>query len=385
MGFIHPLYYPPLARAMLWPFLYVIFIGAESLFAAEATEYFDIKRVLRNSAQRPGLSETVLNVTGFTYVNDRESLLDDLLETRDASFELDEKVRQLNYRSGDENRLINLLQQMDGHSATAQAGLSLVLGAPLLDDRYALSLNGETRFAGTFYYDSSDERKLRLAPVIAFIELAELESHVEVSGVGIGELALHRAFSLSGVDETQFSLSLKHQEIWLYERDVQIRRYRESDLFRLNSYTRKYSRANVDLATSREWKRWTFGLSVRDLIEGTYRGPEGTQFHLRTRAELQLDYSLDWARLSLDRDLSPQAAFGQMKGRRETRLGIVAPISRRFSIGLSYLAVERDRDEDAVGASISYHLPAGFHLRFTGNMASRQELGGSFQIQLPLF
>ncbi|MFT5575906.1 MAG: hypothetical protein ACI89D_001426 [Bermanella sp.] len=370
---------------MLWPFLCLILGGADNLYGSQPLERLDVKRVLRNSAQRPAVSETALNVAGFTYVNDSEALLDDLLETKDASFELDERVRQLRYRSGDEDRLIGLLRQMDGHSATAQAGLSIVLAAPALEDHYSLSLNTRTRFAGTFYYDSGDERKLRLAPVIAFIELAELDSHVEVSGVGIGELALHRVIPLAVLGDSRLSVSLKHQEIWLYERDVQIRRHRERDLFRLNNFTRKFSRANVDFAVSREWKRWTLGLTLRDLFESTYRGLEGSHYHLRTRAELQLDYALDWGRVSLDRDLNPQPAFGVINGRRETRVGLDVPVGCRFGLGVSYLAIERDRDADAVGVKVAYHLPQGFHLQFVGNIASRNELGGSFQIQLPLF
>lgn len=370
---------------MFWPFCCLLLLGSGNLCASDAAERFDIKRVLRNAAQRPAVAETVLNVAGFTYVNDSEALLDDLLDTRDASFELDEKVRRLDYRPGDETTLIDLLQQMDGHSATAQAGLSIVIAAPLLEDRYTLSLDTRTRFAGTFFYDRGDEQKLRLAPVIAFIELAELESHVDVSGIGLGEVALHRQFQLDVFGETQFALSLKHQEIWLYERDVQIKRYRESDLFRLNNFTRKFSRANIDIAASRHWGHWTVGVGLRDLFESTYRGPEGSYFHLRTRAELQLDYALPWGHVSIDRDLSPQPGFGVMRGRRETRVALAVPVSSRLSLGASYLAIERDRDADALGVTIAYHLPMGFHLQFTGNIASRRELGGSFQIQLPLF
>ena len=377
---------------MLWFFLCLLSIGSGEAFSedsnvhtADAEPRFDIKHVLRNAAQRPAVSETILNVAGFTYVNDREHLLDDLLDTRDASFELDAQVRQLSYRFGDEERLITLLKQMDGKSATAQAGLSIVLANPLLDDRYSISINTRTRFAGTFFYESGDEQKLRLAPVIAFIELAELDSHVDVSGIGVGELALHRQFRIPALAETQFAFSLKHQEVWLYERDVQVKRYRESDLFRLNRFIRKFSRANMDLAASRQWGNWTAGLTLRDLVESTHRGPEGSDYHVRTRAELQLDYALAWGRLSLDRDLSPQPAFGVMKGRRETRLALDVPVSSRINLGASFLVIERDRDADSLGVTIAYHLPAGFHLQFTGNIASRDELGGSFQIQLPLF
>lgn len=376
--------YPPLASVIYWPFLYLVLVLSGNTFAEEVGARFDIKRMLGNAAQRPVLEETVLNVAGFTYVNDREDLLDDLLDTRDASFELDAAVRQLSYRFGDEDRLINLLKQMDGHSATAQAGLSIALAGPALDDRYALTINARTRFAGTFFYDPGDEQKLRLAPVIAFIELAELDSHVDVSGVGLGELALHRQFHLPAFDKTQFAVSLKHQEVWLYERDVQIKRYRESDLFRLSNFIRKFSRANIDLAASHQWGDWTLGLGLRDLFESTHRGPEGSDFHVRTRAEMQLAYDMDWGRLSLDHDLSPQPAFGVMRGRRETRLALDVPVSRRINLGASYLAIERDRDENVFGVTIAYHLPAGFYLQFTGNAASRSELGGSFQIQLPL-
>ena len=376
---------PPLARAMLWPFLCLLLTGQGQASVAANELRFDIKRVLRNAAQRPAVVETVLNVSGFTYVNDREQLLDDLLDTRDASFELDAKVRQLDYRFGDEERLISLLKQMDGHSATARAGLSIVLANPVLDDRYSLSIDARTRFAGTFTYHPGDEQKLRLAPIIAFIELAELESYVNVSGIGVGELALHRQFHVSALGETRLAMSLKHQEIRLYERDVQIKRYRESDLFRLSKFIRKFSRANVDLAVSRDWGKWRTGLVLRDLFESTLSGPQGSDYAIRTRAELQLDYQLSWGHLSLDQDVSPQPAFGVMRGRRETRLGLDVPVSSRLNLGVSYLAIERDRDSDAIGASISYHLPAGFHLQFSGMVASRNELGGSFQIQLPLF
>lgn len=370
---------------MLRPFLCLLLLNSANALAHEFETRFDVKKVLRNAAQRPAVAETVLNVAGFTYVNDDESLLDDLLEAKDASFELDEKVRQLSYRPGDENKLIGLLQQMDGQSATAQAGLSIVIAARVWDDRYTLSLNTRTRFAGEFFYDSGDEAKLRLAPIIAFIELTELDSHVEVSGIGVGELALHRKFQFSRFGETQFAISLKHQEIWLYERDVRIKRYRESDLFKLDSFTRKFSRANVDIAASRTLANLTIGLGLRDLIESRHRGLEGSVFHLRTRAELQLDYALPWGRLSLDHDLTPQPGFGVMHSRRESRLAVDVPVTSRINLGASYLAIGRDRDADSLGATISYHLPAGFHLQFTGNIASRRELGGSFQIQLPLF
>ena len=153
----------------------------------------------------------------------------------------------------------------------------------------------------------------------------------------------------------------------------------------MSRFTRKFSRPNVDLVFSGTWGDARLGLNVRDLFETTYRGPEGSDFHLRTRLELQLDYDLEWGHLSLDHDVSPQAGFGVMRGRRETRLALDAPVSRRLNLGASYLAIQHDHDDDAVGLHISYHLPEGFHLRLSGLFASRNELGGAFEIQLPLF
>lgn len=345
----------------------------------------DMTALQRNASLRPNTRETVLAVSGFSYLNDRESLLDDLLETRDAAFELEADVRRLSYRPGDEQPLIDLLKSMDGNAATARAGLALHLADPLLADNWALSLSARTRFAGRFFYEEGDEDKLRLAPLLAFIDLAELESRVRVSGVGLGELALHRRLNWLPNTPLQFAVSFKHQEIWLFERDVRVQRYRESDLFKLSEFTREHSRPNLDISVASQWRNWQLGLVLRDLVETTLSGPQGATYHLRTRAELQADYAFDWGRVSLDHDLSPRPAFGDMRGRRETRLALDFPVSQRFNLGLAYEVIARDRDDNIGSVSLGYALLDSFHLRFTGSIANGRELGGAFQIQVPLF
>ena len=184
----------------------------------------DLEPVLHNPSRRESLEETVVHVSGFSYLNNRDRLLDELLDARNAAVALETSVRQLRYFPGDEEELMQLLKGMDGKATTAQAGIGLVLGIPWRDDRYSLTATAYTRFAGTFEYEPSDEPKLRLAPLISFIELSELESRMRVSGIGVSELALHRRIDEISLPATTVTVSLKHQEIWLYERDVPIPR-----------------------------------------------------------------------------------------------------------------------------------------------------------------
>ncbi len=374
---------PSLGRS-LCSALFIFGCLATPLLAHEAdSTRRNLQPVLGNAAQRPDLVETVAHSSGYTFLNDREEMLDDLLKARREAAALESSVRRFEYRPGDEEPLIRRLQSLDNTATTFQAGIGLVIGGPVFDDRYTVSAQAHTRFAGTFDYVESDEPKLRLAPVIAFFELSELESRARVSGYGVGEVALHRRLDEVNITATTVSTSLKYQAISLYEREVPIQDYRESDFFELSGFTRDFHRANVDLSSSTELGRWRVGLTLRDLFESTYRGPRGSTFHLRTRGELRIDYQFDWARVSLFQELTPQPAFGEMKGRRETVLGVEKPISRRFVVGASYMHVARDRDNDSLSLSLSYHLLDSFYIGVTGTAASDRELGGAFRLQLP--
>ncbi len=344
----------------------------------------DLEPALRNASRREPLVETVVHVSGFSYLNNRERLLDELLDARNAAVELETGVRQLRYFPGDEDKLIRLLKGMDGKATTAQAGIGLVLGIPWRDDRYTLTTTARTRFAGTFEYEPSDEPKLRLAPLISFIELSELESRVRVSGFGVGELALHRRIDEISLPATTVTVSLKHQEIWLYERDVPIQRYRESDLFKLSDFTRKFSRPNIDLSSVTELDQWRFGVRIENLLADTLRGLQGSPYELKPRASLTVSRRWEWGRVGLFQDVSAQPAFGQVMPRRETIASIEVPLGQRWEVGAGYQAVAMDRDHDAVSLSLRYRLLDSFYLGVSAMAAGRHELGGTFRIQMPL-
>ncbi|MBB3045989.1 hypothetical protein FHR99_000225 [Litorivivens lipolytica] len=343
----------------------------------------DLQPVLRNAAYRPALTELVAHSSGYTFLNDREEMLDDLLDARREAAALENSVRRFEYRPGDEEALIQTLKSLDGKATTFQGGIGLVVASPFFDDRYTLSATAFTRFAGTFEFVEDDEPKLRLAPVIAFFQLSDLESRARVLGYGMAEVALHRKMDEIDLPATTVSLSFKYQGLSLYEREVPIQDYRESEFFELSGFTREYRRANVDIATLTEIDRWQIGLTLRDLFESTYRGPRDSTFHLRTRGELRVDYRFDWGQASLLQDLTPHPAFGQIKGRRETVLGISAPISSRFVAGAAYTHIARDRDHDTVSLSLTYHLLDSFNIGVTGTLASERELGGAFRLQMP--
>lgn len=330
-------------------------------------------------------AETVVHVSGFSYLNNRDRLLDELLDARHAAVALESSVRRLEYFPGDESELIDLLRGMDGKATTAQAGIGLVLATHWQDNRYTLTAAARTRFAGTFEYVASDEPKLRLAPVVAFIELAKLESRVRVSGYGVAEVALHRRMDEIVLPATRITLSVKHQEYSLYERDVPIQDYRESDLFKLGDYSRRFSRPNLSVASVTDVGDWRLGLAIENLVPDTLRGLQSTAYRIRPQATVQIGYQLMWGSANLYQDLNSQPAFGQVSERRETALKFDMPLGKRFVIGAGYQYVAKGRDDDAFSLSLSYRLPDSFYLGVSATAASRHEFGGAFRIQLPLF
>lgn len=385
-GFLSGLFSFPSRCVALAVFL-ALSSAASGHTSVPAAEVLELGGVWRNPALLPTVDKRsgfLGNLSGSSYLNDREELLDNLLETRDEAFRLEEKARRFEFLPGDEAELAVLLKSMDNTAATAQVRGGLLLAPPFGDGRFAVSIAARSRFAARFEYDSGDEERLRLTPLLVHTDLIELQSRVLASGVAVGAVGLTYARPLTDSGDTVLGATLKHQEILLYERDIPIKRYRESELFELDSHTDRRSQPNIDVGVYRRWGDWGASLTLRDLVQTTYRGPLGSRYRHRSMVEAGVALEREWGRIELDADITRAPGFGEMSGRRVVSLRSAFPLWRRFSGELGYRWVSVDRDDNAMTGAIRYQLLEGFHIRLEGVLAGRRELGGAFELQLLL-
>ncbi len=345
----------------------------------------DLSTVWSNPAQMPDFGERVPLLSTFSgraYVNDSDRLLDLLVDTQEESQRLEQQANSSILLPSDMEPLIALLKRMDGRRSTSNAMAGFATALSHNDNQFALHFNMSGRSASRFVFDPDDEARLRAAPLLGAFFTTDLQSQVLISGALTGEAGLTYARTLDDDGKRRLGVTVKHQEIVLYQREVTLSEYSESKLYDRHRDLRRHHGANIDIGYRQHWRRLSAGLAVTNLVHGSYRGPLGDNFQLRPQFKLGLDYQHRWGSLALKHDITPQPGFAEVAGRRLTALDAGLPLGDHLQLKLGFQHVDKDRDGDAWRLGLRYQLLEAFHMEVRYDYASPRESGGQAQIQL---
>ncbi len=327
-------------------------------------------------------SEPALQGDGYGFVNDADSLLDNLKNIYDEGVALDGRSRGILVIPGDETELVEQLENADNDITSFAAGGHFAL---LTQDKNWVVVGGsEFNGSGRFIYDEGDANRLRFATILGLFSLGELQSSVNVSALWKNYLGLNYRFSLESMPNTQIGITAKLQNISVIEREISIEDYDEDKLFDRGRDVENSIQANADLGIEHQVDNWLFNLDFNDIYQQEIEGPEGTRYQQRTHISSSINYRANWASLRLDADLSPQKGFGELSSRRAYALSGLLPVSEKLQLLLGYTWLHSGNDSNLPTVGLHYRLGELLRIEAQFSYAGPREFGGGASLQLPL-
>ncbi|MBW2942108.1 conjugal transfer protein TraF [Zhongshania aquimaris] len=327
-------------------------------------------------------SEPALQGDGYGFVNDADSLLDNLKNIYDEGVALDGRSRGILVIPGDETELVEQLENADNDITSFAAGGHFAL---LTQDKNWVVVGGsEFNGSGRFIYDEGDANRLRFATILGLFSLGDLQSSVNVSALWKNYLGLNYRFSLESMPNTRIGITAKLQNISVIERKISIEDYDEDKLFDRGRDVENSIQANADLGIEHQIDNWLFGLELNDIYQQEIEGPEGTRYQQRTHISGNINYSANWASLRLDADLSPQKGFGELSSRRAYALSGLLPVSDKLQLLLGYTWLHSGNDSNLPTVGLHYRLGELLRIEAQFSYAGPREFGGGASLQLPL-
>lgn len=345
-----------------------------------------LSRIITNPADGvysaiPG--ETLLHLNGSFFFDDGDDLLNKALDVKREGEALEARSRGLILIPGDEQEVIEALEEVDGATTNLRAEGSVVISSDIGDKVHyvaASALRGTARF----YYDPEDERRLRLAAVNALFSTGDLESHLNVAAVVQSYFGVNYRFDTPQLANTEFAVRAKAQVINLLERRIDYEDYEEKRVYDRDADVNTRFQLNADLALRHQLRHLGLGLVVEDIYTQKMRGVSGSVYQQRSHFKLTADYRRDGGELQLSADITPRPSFAEVPSRRDINISGAIDLSRRFALVGAYNYVDHSREKDSGSIGIRYSLAPMLRIQLAIVAAGTREIGGQFAMQLPL-
>lgn len=333
-------------------------------------------------ALREDISDSLLQFDGYVFIDDSDELIQGIKKAYDEGRTLQGRSRGILVIPGDETELVRRLEDMsdDTNSVFAGGHFALNTNSP----KWHIIGGSEFRGSERFDYDEDDANRLRFATLVGLFSFGELQSAMEVSVVWSNYLGLNYRFKIDGLENTQFGISPKLQNISLIERSISISDYDEEKLFDAGRDVDQNLQLNADLGVSHRMDNWTLGLAIKDIYQQSMHSTIGTEYQQRSQISASIDYHASWAAFRFDADLTPQTGFGEIPSQRIYQAATAIPLSERVALLLDYRWSDNPYSDDAPGLGLHYNLGQLLHINAQFSYAGSNELGGSINLQLPL-
>ncbi len=331
---------------------------------------------------RDNISDTLIQADGYIFIDDSDDLIQSLKKAYDEGQSLQGSSRGILIVPGDEAELVQRLEDMNNDSNSFAAGGHFTLSTA--SPAWHIIGGSEFRGSGRFNYDENDANRLRFATLIGLFSFGELQSSMEVSALWSNYLALNYTFRIDALENTQFGIRPKIQNISLIERSILISEYEEGKLFDADRDVDHTIQLNADLGINYLLGDWVLGLSVSDLYQQRMQSTIGTRYQQRSQVSASIDYTANWAKFRLDADLTPHSGFGEVPSQRVYNLASAIPVSQRVELLLGYRWLDNPYSDDAPSIGLHYSLEQLLHINAELSYAGSNELGGRISLQLPL-
>ncbi|NKI19368.1 hypothetical protein HCU74_18330 [Spongiibacter sp. KMU-166] len=376
-------------RRPLFRHLIALFCAAGSLYPLAASSEAAppvLSRLIVNPADGRYTAipdETLLHLSGNFFFDDGDDLLNKALDVKREGEALEARSRGLILIPGDEQAVIDALEELDGATTNLRAEGNMVISSDANEQVHyvaATTLRGSARF----YYDPEDENRLRLAVVNALFSTGDLESHLNVAAVVQSYAGLNYQFDTPRFSNTVFAIRAKAQVINLLERRIDYDDYEEKRVYDRDADVSSYFQLNADLALHHRFRHVGLGLIVEDIYTRKMRGVSGSAYQQRSLFRVTADYRRDGGELQLSADLTPRASFAEVPSRRDINVSGAVNLSRRFALIGAYNYVDHSREKDTGSVGIRYTLAPMLRFQLALVAAGPRELGGQLSLQLPL-
>lgn len=376
---------PTLTSRLIQQLTLISLVAIPASTIADLANTSSLSTIHRFSASFPDSNpyqDTVLQGDGYGFINDNDSLLDNLKRIYDEGLALQASSRGLLVIPGDEAELVSELENANNDKTSFSAGGHLALLTQQKD--WIVVAGSEFNGSGEFIYDEDDAARLRFATVLGLFNLGELQSAVNVSALWKNYLGINHRFSLQAFPNTLIGITAKLQSISVIERSISIEEYDEDKLFDRGRDVESKFQLNADLGILHQMDNWTFGIDFNDIYQQVIKGSEGTPYQQRTHISGDVHYLHEWGRLGLHADITPQNGFGELASRRAYGVNALLPFSEKLDILLGYTWLDSHKDSDLPTAGLYYHLGDMLRIEAQVSYAGPREFGGGVSLQLPL-
>jgi hypothetical protein len=327
-------------------------------------------------------ADTTVQGDGYGFVNDNDNLLDNLKKINKEGTALEGRSRGILLIPGDENALVNELENAADDKISFAAGGHFAL---LSKNKNWIVVGGaEFNGSGRFFYDEDDATRLRFAAALGLVSVGELQSSIDVYALWTNYLGLNYRYTNVSMPNTRIGVTAKIQNISVIERRISIADYDEEKLFDRTRDVENYIQLNADIGIEHQIKQWGVGLELRDIYQQEMIGPGGTRYQQRSYISTNVNYTAHWGSLRLDVDITPEKGFGELSSRKTYELSTLLPLSAKIDLLLGYQWLDSDTDSDLPTAGLRYRLGERLRIEAQFSYAGTREFGGGASLQLPL-
>lgn len=286
----------------------------------------------------------------------------------------------------DGEALIDSLRALDERGVIVKAGGGAQITIP--SEKVGVALVGSTslRIGGMFNYDPSDD-EVKIANNIAFNngDMSNLESTVNVSGVGITEVGLALSHTFKDYD-LSVGLTPKYQRIDVIQYAQKIGDFESSD-FDVDEFRNEKSAFNADIGVMKyfgETDQYRLGASVLNMVPVDVKSPLGAEFNLRPVPVVGGGYDNGWISTTVEVDLKERAGFDQVADVQYAKLGFEIDVFKQAQLRLGYRDAINGGEEDVITAGFGISPFDVIHLDIAAIYGSNSTYGGSLELGVKL-
>lgn len=290
------------------------------------------------------------------FAADPDKAIDKVDDTQDDMDELEDKINNGYYTTGDENQLIGDLQDLSGKKIKAEVGGALVLSIPADRVKMAFFAKNHTRIASSFYYDPNDETYIRNAAMLGYLDTSGIMSSLNVSGVAVSDYGISLANTTqSPLGRLDFGTSVKYQQIILADKKMQVASYDNEDIFNTDNDTEQSASMNLDLGATQHLgeSHWQVAAVAENLLpyKTTVNGT-GNSFKMSPQLTVAGAYDIGWFKTEANLELLKNNGFGQVQDTQMLRFGAELGARKAAQLRVGYVHDLKGNQDDMFTAGI---------------------------------
>lgn len=354
-------------------------LGGSSVVSGNYSGVKDNPSLLSNSSENDDFGS---NVSLGIEASDPDDLITSIEDVQDEIDNIEGKGMFATY--DDAESLVNSIKSLDKKSINVKAGTGIQIALP--SDYIGVALVGSTslKVGGMFRYDPSDtEAKIAFNIADPNGDVSDLDSSVNVSGIGVTEIGLALSHTFK-----EYNLSIgvtpKYQRIDIIQYSQKIGEFESSD-FDVDDYRSEKSGFNADLGVMKYFGnigQYRIGGSIINLVPVDVKSPLGEEFNLRPVPVIGGGYDNGWLSTTVEVDLKERAGFDHISDVQYAKVGFEIDAFKQAQLRFGYRDAIDGGEEDVLTAGIGISPFNVVHIDVAGLYGSNSTYGASVEIGL---